>query len=77
MVPDEKRDLLVYMVIYAFLDKATRNSTTNYNNKGTRLMTILHMKCASIDAQTKLRPNMAFNNCRIYNDETAISFLPR
>ena len=35
------------------------------------------MKCASIDAQTKLRSKMTFHNCRISNDETAINFLTR
>ena len=35
------------------------------------------MKCASIDAQTRLRAKMAFQDCRISNDETAINFLTR
>ena len=69
--------MLVYTVIYAFLDKATRISTSRYKNKGIKLLKILHMKCASIDAQTKLRAKMAFDNCRISNDETIINFLTR
>ena len=59
MVSDKKVDLLVYTVIYAFLDKATRMSTSRYKNKGTKLVEILHMKCTSIDAQTNLRAKMA------------------
>ena len=55
IVSDKKVDLLVYTVIYAFLDKATRISTSRYKNKGTKLLKILHTKCASIGAQTKLR----------------------
>ena len=77
LIADEKIDLLVYTVIYAFLDKATRISTSSYKNKGTKLLKVLHMKCASIDAQTKLRAKMAFNNCRISNEENAINFLTR
>ena len=53
IVSDKKVDMLVYTVIYAFLNKATRISTSRYKNKGTKLLKILHMKCASIDAQTK------------------------
>ena len=55
IVSDKKVDLLVYTVTYAFLDKATRVSTSRYKNKGTKLLKILHTKCASIGAQTKLR----------------------
>ena len=51
IVSDKKVDLLVYTVIYAFLDKTTRISTSRYKNKGTKLLKILHMKCASIDGQ--------------------------
>ena len=50
MVSDEKVDLLVYTIIYAFFDKATRINTLRNKNKGTKLLEILHMKCASIDA---------------------------
>jgi len=77
LVHDEKIDLLVYTVIYAFLDKPTRISTLGYKNKGTKLLKVLHLKCASIDAQTKLRAKLAFINCRISNEETAINFLTR
>ena len=77
MVSDEKVNLLVYTVIYAFLDNATRTSTPRYKNAGTKLLKILHMKCASIDTQTKLRAKMAFHNCRIINDETTTNFLTR
>ena len=76
-ISDEKVDLLVYTVVYAFLDKATRISTSRYKNMGTKLLKILHMNCASIDAQTNLRAKMAFHNCRISNDEIAIDFLTR
>ena len=65
IVSDKKVDLLAYTVFYAFLDKATRISTSRYKNKGIKLLKILDMKCASIDAQTKLRAKMAFHNCRI------------
>ena len=34
---DKEIDLLVITVIYAFLDKPTRTSTSMYKNKGTRL----------------------------------------
>ena len=76
-ISDKKIDLLVYTVIYAFLDKATRISTSRYKNQGTKLLKVLHLKCASIDTQTKLRAKMAFINCRVSNDETAINFLTR
>ena len=70
-------DTLIYTVAYAFMDKATRNSTTLYKNEGVKLLKILHTKCASVDSQTKLRAKMAFLNCRISNEETAINFLTR
>ncbi len=40
----------------------TRVSTMMYKNRGTKLLKILHIKCASMDSNTKLR---AFTNCRI------------
>ena len=46
-------DLLVCTVNYAFLDKPTRTSTSMYKNQGTKLLQILHMKCAVIDSHTK------------------------
>ena len=64
-------------VVYAFLDKATRISTSGYKNQGTKLLKVLHMKCASIDAQTKLRAKLAFTNCRVSHEETAINYLTR
>ena len=67
IVSDKKVDLLVKTVIYAFLDKAIRISTSRYKNKGTKLLKILHMKCASIDEQTKLRANKNFRE-EIYLD---------
>ena len=74
---DKKIDLLVYTVIYAFLDKPTRISTSMYKNRGTKLLKILHMKCAAIDSHTKMRAKMAFLNCKITQEETAINFLTR
>ena len=59
------------------MDKSTRISTSAYKNQGTKLLKILHLKCASIDSHTRTRAKMAFNNCRITNDETAINFLTR
>ena len=50
---DKKIDLLVYTVIYTFLEKPTTTSTSMYKNKGTKLLKILHMKCAAIDSHTK------------------------
>ena len=37
-------DLLIYIVDYAFMDKATRISTINYKNQGSKLLKVLHMK---------------------------------
>ena len=74
---DKKIDLLVYTVIHAILDKPTRISTSMYKNRGTKLLKILHMKCAAIDSHTKMRAKMAFLNCKITQEETAINFLTR
>ena len=68
-------DLLIYTVAYAFMDKATRMSTINYKNQGSKLLKVLHMKCASVDENTKLRAKMQFLSCRIGNEETDINFL--
>ena len=65
---DEQIDTLVYIVAYAFMDKSTRVSTMMYKNKGTKLLKVLHIKCASVDSNTKLRAKMAFINCRISNE---------
>ena len=70
-------DTLIYTVAYAFMDKTTRSSTTLYKNKGIQLLKVLHTKCASVDSHTRLRAKMAFINCRIANEETAINFLTR
>ena len=35
------------------------------------------MKCASIDAQTKLRAKLAFTNCIVSHEETAKNYLTR
>ena len=74
---DEKVNLLVYTVIYAFLEKSTRTSISMYKNKGTKLLKVLHMKYAFIDSHTKIRAKMAFINCKISQEETALYFLSR
>ena len=70
-------DILVYTVAYAFLDNPTRISTIKYKNKGYNLLKVLDLKCASFDENTKLRAKMAFFNCNITPEETAINFLTR
>ena len=70
-------DLLVYTVAYAFMDKATRTSTIAYKNQGSKLLKVLHMKCASVDENTKLRARMQFLSCKMTMEETAINFLTR
>ena len=74
---DHLADSLIYTVIYAFLDKNTRISTAIHKNKGTNLLRCLHTKCASYDSNSKLRAKLAFINCRISQEETAINFLSR
>jgi len=74
---DPLADCLIYTVIYAFIDKNTRTSTAVYKNKGTDLLRCLHIKCASYDANSKLRARLAFVNCKISQEETAINFLTR
>ena len=59
------------------MDKPTRTSTSMYKNKGTKLLKVLHKKCASIYSHTKMRAKMAFINCKISQEETAINFLTR
>ena len=76
-VTSKMTDLLIYTVAYAFMDKVTRDSTSIYKNKRVKLLRALHIKCASIDSQTKQRAKYAFNNCRIGQEETAINFLTR
>ena len=46
-------------------------------NKGTKLLKVLHIKSASVDSNTKQRAKMAFINCRMSHEETAINFLTR
>ena len=50
---DKRVDLLVYTVVYAFLEKTTRIRTSGCKSQGTKLLKVLHIKCASVDAQTK------------------------
>ena len=57
------------------MDKLARVSTMMYKNKGTKLLKVLHIKCASVDSNAKLRAKMAFINCRISHEETAINIL--
>ena len=59
------------------MDKSARVSTMMHKNKGTKLLKVLHINCASNDSNTKLRAKMAFINCRISHEETAINFLTR
>ena len=68
-------DSLVYTVAYAFKDKATRTSTIAYKSQGSKLLKILHMKCASVDESTKLRARMQFLSCQMTFEETAIKLL--
>ena len=42
-------EILIYILIYAFLDKPIRINTIAYTNNGSDLLKILHLKCASID----------------------------
>ena len=70
-------EILIYTVAYAFLDKPTRVSTIAYKNKGSELLKILHLKCASVDENTKIRARTAFMNCKISYEETVIDFLTR
>ena len=62
---------------YAFIDKATKTSTIAYKNQGSQLLKVLHMKCASVDGNTKLRARMQFLSCKMTFEETAINFLTR
>ena len=59
------------------MDKSTRISTMMYKNQGSKLLKILHIKCASVDSNTRLRAKLAFVNCRISREETDINFLTR
>ncbi len=70
-------NLILYTVAYAFTDKLTRDSTSTYKNQEVKLLRALHVKCASIDSQTKQRAKYDFNNCKIGQEEIAINFLTR
>ena len=59
------------------MDRSTRISTSAYKNQESKLLKMLHLKCASIDSHTRIRAKKDFNNCRIRNDETAKNFLTR
>ena len=59
------------------MDKITRSSTTAYKNQGVKLLRALHIKCSSVDSQTKQRAKYSFYNCKIGQEETAINFLTR
>ena len=74
---DELVDTLVYTTTCAFINKSTRVSTMMYKNKGAKLIQVLHIICASVDSNTKIRAKMTFINCRILLEETAIIFLTR
>ena len=59
------------------MDKATRTSTIAYKNQGSKLLKVLHIKCASVDENTKLRARIQFLSCKMTFEETAINFLTR
>ena len=71
---DHLADSFIYTVIYAFLDKNPRISTATHKNDGTNLLRCLHTKCASYDSNSKNRAKLAFINCKISQEETAIIF---
>ena len=68
---------MVYAVCYALMEKNARISTMAYKDDGIGLLKALHIKCASVDSQTRLRAKTAFLECRISQEETAINFLTR
>ena len=70
-------DILINTMAYAFMDKSTRISTMMYKNQGSKLLKILHIKCASVDSNTRLRAKLAFVNCRISHEENAVNFSTR
>jgi len=59
------------------MDKATRTSTIAYKNQGSKLLKVLHIKCASVHENTKLRARMQFLFCKMTFEETAINFFTR
>ena len=68
---------MVYAICYALMEKNARCSTMAYKDDGIGLLKALHIKCASVDSQTRLRAKPAFIECRISQEETAINFLTR
>ena len=68
---------MVYSICYALMEKSARISTMTYKEDGIGLLRALHIKCASVDSQTRLRAKTAFIDCRISQEETAINFLTR
>ena len=48
-----------------------------YKNQDSKLFKSLHTKCTSIESNTRLRAKLAFVNCGISHEETAITFLTR
>ena len=68
---------MVYAICYALMEKNARCSTMAYKDDGIGLLKALHIKCASVDSQTRLRAKTAFIECRISQEETAINFLTR
>ena len=68
---------MVYSICYASMEKSARMSTIIYKEDGIGLLRALHIKCASVDSQTRLRAKTAFIDCRISQEETAINFLTR
>ena len=52
----------------------TTTSEEYFENQGSKLLKVLHMKCASVDENTKLRARMQFLSCKMTFEETAINF---
>ena len=68
---------MVYAICYALMEKSARMSTMAYKDDGIGLLKALHIKCASVDSQTRLRTKTSFIECKISQEETAINFLTR
>ena len=68
---------MVYSISYALMEKSARISTTAYKEDGIGSLIALHIKCVSVDSQTRLKAKTAFIDCRISQEETAIIFLTR
>ena len=76
-VKSESINRMVYSICYALMEKSARISTMAYKDDGIGLLKALHIKCAAVDSQTRLRAKTAFMECRISQEETAINFLTR